>query len=471
MNFPVGYKDIEKFEENNPNIVLKIYGVKGVSTHTTKKELHQKMFPFYFPILTPEEIKAKKVLYLLILFPNDEVITSRLKKNNYDIGHIIPIVDINAFLRGWRSDSNEYICDGCGNSFRTEEARDNHINKGCYVRETGQFKLSTKNEFFNSQSCCPRNPFAIYADTETDMKKRIEAMNPDDDWDEFHDPQGIEFNVKTDYSEIFEKFNIPLHYKIKGADCMTKAVEEYLKLFEKKDKNGMSFKKYIKETDYEINPSQKQQREYEEADTCWCGYPFDDEFFENADDKDETVDVTPKRTTKIMTIKTFLERYCLDKSLDEIKKMYEEYKETHITPAGKIKLPPKRSPLYKKINRRKVFDHDHLKEEDNGIGAAHSYCNLQRQNRRFFIPVIFHNGSNYDFHLLVRELIYHTEHNILPIAKSAYNFIKFDWGIFRFIDSRRFLNSSEEKLADQLANRSIDEKTGTYKKDKKMEIS
>ena len=189
MNFPVGYKNIEKFEENNPNIVLKIYGVKGVSTHTTKKELHQKMFPFYFPILTPEEIKAKKVLYLLILFPNDEVITSRLKKNNYDIGHIIQIVDINAFLRGWRSDSNEYICDGCGNSFRNEEARYNHINKGCYVRETGQFKLSTKNEFFNSQSCCPRNPFAIYADTETDMKKRIEAMNHDDDWDEFHDPQ------------------------------------------------------------------------------------------------------------------------------------------------------------------------------------------------------------------------------------------------------------------------------------------
>src|SRR5271157_5582745 len=95
MNFPVGYNDIEKFQDNNPNIVLKIYGVKGVLTHTTKKELDQKMFPFYFPVLTPEEIKAKKVLYLLILFPNDEVITFRLKKNNYDIGHIIPIVDIN----------------------------------------------------------------------------------------------------------------------------------------------------------------------------------------------------------------------------------------------------------------------------------------------------------------------------------------------------------------------------------------
>ena len=59
--------------------------------------------------------------------------------------------------------------------------------------------------------------------------------------------------------------------------------------------------------------------------------------------------------------------------------------------------------------------------------------------------VIFHNGSNYDFHILIRELIYHKEHNILPIAKSAYNFIKFDWGMFRFIDSRRFLKSVQKR--------------------------
>ena len=117
--------------------------------------------------------------------------------------------------------------------------------------------------------------------------------------------------------------------------------------------------------------------------------------------------------------------------------MYGEYKETHITPAGIMTKPPKRSPLYKKLNRRKVFDHDHLKEKDNGVGPAHAYCNLQRQTRCFFIPVIFHNGSNYDFHILIRELIYHKEHNILPIAKLSYNFIKFDWGMFRFIDSRR----------------------------------
>ena len=75
------------------------------------------------------------MIYILCMFPDEEVVADRLNKNNYDIGHIIPIGNINAFLRGWRSENNEeYICDCCGNSFQTEEARDNHINKGCYPR-------------------------------------------------------------------------------------------------------------------------------------------------------------------------------------------------------------------------------------------------------------------------------------------------------------------------------------------------
>jgi hypothetical protein len=39
------------------------------------------------------------------------------------------------------------------------------------------------------------------------------------------------------------------------------------------------------------------------------------------------------------------------------------------------------------------------------------------------------------------------------IAKSAYNVISFPWGIFKFIDTRRFLSDDEEVLAAQLANR------------------
>ena len=52
----------------------------------------------------------------------------------------------------------------------------------------------------------------------------------------------------------------------------------------------------------------------------------------------------------------------------------------------------------KKINNHKnvikVRDHDHYK--GNCRSAAHSICNL-RYSKQVDIPVIFYNGSNYDF--------------------------------------------------------------------------
>ena len=189
MNFPVGTRDIEKFMNNNPNIVIKAYSLRVENIHMTKKQLLDSKKPFYFPTYTPEELKDKKVVYMLFLFPSEEVIADRLNKNNYDVGHIVPIVDINKFLYGWRSDKNcEYICDCCGSTFRTEKLRDEHINKGCYVDKTGQYKLDNKNLFFNSHSCCPRNPFIGYSDIETNMEK----LGAEDDWDTEHIPQAIE---------------------------------------------------------------------------------------------------------------------------------------------------------------------------------------------------------------------------------------------------------------------------------------
>ena len=36
--------------------------------------------------------------------------------------------------------------------------------------------------------------------------------------------------------------------------------------------------------------------------------------------------------------------------------------------------------------------------------AAHSICNL-RFNVSNKIPVVLHNGSNYDYHLIIKELV------------------------------------------------------------------
>ena len=46
-------------------------------------------------------------------------------------------------------------------------------------------------------------------------------------------------------------------------------------------------------------------------------------------------------------------------------------------------------------------DHDHSTGEY--LGPACNECNLKRQNRRFFLPLIFHNAKGYDMHPLLQE--------------------------------------------------------------------
>ena len=57
--------------------------------------------------------------------------------------------------------------------------------------------------------------------------------------------------------------------------------------------------------------------------------------------------------------------------------------------------------LAKDANHQKVRDHCHFIGKYRG--AAHSICNL-RFNVPNEIPVGFHNGSNYDYHFIMKEL-------------------------------------------------------------------
>ena len=52
-------------------------------------------------------------------------------------------------------------------------------------------------------------------------------------------------------------------------------------------------------------------------------------------------------------------------------------------------------------NYRKVRDHCHYTEEYRG--AAHSICNL-KYNVPKGIPIVFYNGTNYDYDFMIKEL-------------------------------------------------------------------
>ena len=104
-------------------------------------------------------------------------------------------------------------------------------------------------------------------------------------------------------------------------------------------------------------------------------------------------------------------------------------------------------------------------------GAAHNICNL-RFNVPNEIPVIFHNGSNYDYHFIMKELTNEFEEKFeclgentekykiffVPIAKQITNIDKDgNAGIViisyktKVVDSARFMASSLSNLVDNLA--------------------
>ncbi|XP_064215761.1 uncharacterized protein LOC135265262 [Tribolium castaneum] len=115
-------------------------------------------------------------------------------------------------------------------------------------------------------------------------------------------------------------------------------------------------------------------------------------------------------------------------------------------------------------NDIKVKDHCHLTGRYRS--AAHSNCNLNFQIPNF-IPIVFHNLTNYDSHLFIKELaLEESEINILGKTKEKYitfskkicvgeylnsnNRIVKEHLHLRFIDSFQFLTCSLEKLAAAL---------------------
>ena len=91
-------------------------------------------------------------------------------------------------------------------------------------------------------------------------------------------------------------------------------------------------------------------------------------------------------------------------------------------------------------------------------GAAHNICNLRYKVRKE-IPIVFHNGSTYDYHFIIKELVKEFESDFgentekyitfsVPIKKKIENKdIEITYKI-KFIDSYRFMSSSLSKLVD-----------------------
>ena len=110
----------------------------------------------------------------------------------------------------------------------------------------------------------------------------------------------------------------------------------------------------------------------------------------------------------------------------------------------------------------KVRDHCHYRGKYRG--AAHNICNLRYKVPKE-IPVVFHNGSTYDYHFIIKELVEEFEGNFDCLDKNTEKYITFSVPLkkkienknleitykIKFIDSFRFMSSSLSKLVDNLS--------------------
>ena len=96
-------------------------------------------------------------------------------------------------------------------------------------------------------------------------------------------------------------------------------------------------------------------------------------------------------------------------------------------------------------------------------GATPSICNLRYKTPKE-IPVVFHNGSTYDYHPTIKELAKEFEGQSEYLGKNTEKYITFSVPIkkqpdngkaitykIKFIDSFRFMPSSLSNLVDNLS--------------------
>ena len=97
-------------------------------------------------------------------------------------------------------------------------------------------------------------------------------------------------------------------------------------------------------------------------------------------------------------------------------------------------------------------------------GAAHNICNLRYKVPKE-IPIVYHNGSIYDYHFIIKELVKECEGNFECLGANTEKYITFSVPIkkkienkdleitykIKFIGSYRFMASSLSKLVDNLS--------------------
>ena len=414
IEFPVSLKDIDKFENQNPEIGVNVFGYdKSVHILRTNKKDPQNAIDLL--LITSEE----KQHYCWIK-NFSRLVGSQVTKHKCAV----------------------YFCKRCLNHFSKPEKLNDHI-EICKEKSACKIEVPKPGEIieFKNHKKSLRVPFVIYADFEAVTEKIDSASpNPEKSFTEKyqkHTPSGFCYYVKKDDVENYAE---PVVYR--GEDC----VEKFCTMIEDEVKEiGTIYKDIIPlEMTAEDN-----EKFYSATDCHICNKKLYN---------DKTIPFN----------KEPIHQSCLPAKY----KGTSEFKLSNVMEKGDWRNYFKKSKCAicdKPLSGETVKDHDHLTGKFRG--AAHNYCNLQYQMPKF-VPVIFHNLSGYDSHLFIKQLG-KSHGNISCIPNNDEKYISFGKSItvddkkfeIRFIDSFKFMASSLDALCKNLSREQFREMNKVFKSD------
>ena len=257
IEYPVSFKDVNKFEKQNPNISITVLG------YNEKDKVH--------PLSVSEYVYNREHNIILLLIEKDGVKHYCLVKNHSRLLS----KQISAHKEG------THLCFRCLNSFWCHKSLEKHW-EYCRNQEAVKINMPEKGTMlrFKHHERSEKVPFVIYADTEALIKPIQNCEpNPESSYtkkNQKHKPISFSYCIKCFDDNVFK----PVLRSYTGEDAMEKFVE-WIEEDVKKIAN-------IPDVEMIFGPDELDQ--FNDATKCWiCKGEFDDTADEKGYRKNEKV--------------------------------------------------------------------------------------------------------------------------------------------------------------------------------------
>ena len=243
IDYPVSLKDLNKFEKQNPNITITVFGYERKNDYPLRNNTNTD--------------RDYNIIIMLI--------------EEGGVKHYCLVKNISRLLSSQASnhDGKHYFCLRCLNPFWCQEALDKH-KEYCNEYEAVKIELPKKGtmlEFKNYQRL-EKVPFLVYADFESFIKPLDTCdLNPEGSYTkqyQKHEPSSFCYYIKCFNDEVYE----PKLVTYMGEDTAQKFVEmleEYIKIITNIPEKKMIF------------GENEKGRSDEETKCCICNGEFDND--------------------------------------------------------------------------------------------------------------------------------------------------------------------------------------------------